>query len=158
MTNKIVLVRGKNSGVHYGEMTSREGQEVTLTNARRVWYWEGANALDQLAMEGSALPKWFISPINKVDKDEYGHPTIKPLELVKRHIAHATQQNDIVADFFLGSGTTCVAAKELGRRYIGFEIDEQYYKIAKDRLNGINTNGQTSIFTDFDFVQKEMEI
>ena len=55
--NKIVLVRGKDSGVHFGELTSREGQEVTLKNARRVWYWEGANALDQLAMEGSALPK-----------------------------------------------------------------------------------------------------
>jgi len=57
MTNKIVLVRGERSGVHYGEMASREGREVTLKNARRVWYWEGANALDQLAMEGSALPK-----------------------------------------------------------------------------------------------------
>ncbi len=57
MTNNIVLVRGRDSGVHFGELTSREGQEVTLTNARRVWYWEGANALDQLAMEGSALPK-----------------------------------------------------------------------------------------------------
>ena len=57
MTNKIVLVRGRDSGVHFGSLTSREGQEVTLTNARRVWYWEGANALDQLAMEGSALPR-----------------------------------------------------------------------------------------------------
>ena len=57
MTNKIVLVRGEHSGVHYGSLTSREGREVTLTNARRIWYWEGANALDQLAMEGSALPK-----------------------------------------------------------------------------------------------------
>jgi len=45
--------------------------------------------------------------------------------------------------------TTCVAAKELGRRYIGFEIDEEYYKIAKDRLNGVTANGQTSMFTDF---------
>jgi hypothetical protein len=57
MTKKIVLVRGVNSGVHFGELISREGQEVTLKNARRVWYWEGANALDQLAMEGSAKPE-----------------------------------------------------------------------------------------------------
>ena len=94
--------------------------------------------------------KWFISSINKVDKDEFNHPTIKPLDLVKRHLLHTTQENDIVADFFLGSGTTCVAAKELNRRYIGFEIDPKYFKIAKDRLNGINANGQTSIFTDFE--------
>ena len=50
---------------------------------------------------------------------------------------------------FCGSGTTCVAAKETGRRYIGMEIDPEYHKIAVDRLNGINANGQTSIFTDF---------
>ena len=94
--------------------------------------------------------KFHTSSLNKNDKDLYNHPTIKPLELVKRHLEHATQPNDIVADFFLGSGTTVVAAKELNRRYIGFEIDKEYFKIAKDRLNGINANGQTSMFTDFD--------
>ena len=94
--------------------------------------------------------KWYISPINKSDKDLYKHPTIKPLELVKRHLLHATQKGDIVLDCFCGSGTTCVASKETGRRFIGMEINEKYYKIAVDRLNGINANGQTSIFTDFE--------
>ena len=94
--------------------------------------------------------KWYISPINKTDKDLYQHPTIKPLELVKRHILHSTQPNDIVLDCFCGSGTTCIAAKETGRRFIGMEIDPNYYKIAIDRLNGINASGQTSIFTNFD--------
>ncbi len=97
--------------------------------------------------------KWYSSPINKKDKDLYNHPTIKPLELVKRHLLHTTQENDIVADFFLGSGTTCVAAKELNRRYIGFEIDKKYFEIAKDRLNGISAvkrkiidEGQLALF------------
>ena len=94
--------------------------------------------------------KWFTSSINKSDKDLYDHPTIKPLELVKRHLLHTTKEHDIVADFFLGSGTTCSAAKELNRQYIGFEIDKQYYDIAVKRLNGINANGQASIFTNFE--------
>ncbi len=94
--------------------------------------------------------KWYISPINKGDKELYKHPTIKPLELVKRHILHSTQPNDIVLDCFCGSGTTCLASKETGRRYIGMEIDPNYHKIAVNRLNGILANGQTSIFTDFD--------
>lgn len=94
--------------------------------------------------------KWYISSTNKNDKDKYNHPTIKPLELVKRHILHSTQKNDIVLDCFCGSGTTCLACKETGRRYIGMEIDPEYHKIAVDRLNGILANGQTSIFTDFD--------
>ena len=98
--------------------------------------------------------KWYISPINKTDKDLYNHPTIKPLELVKRHILHTTQPNDIVLDCFCGSGTTCLACKETGRRYIGMEINKEYYEIAQKRLNGMTAYGQTSIFTDFDGLEK----
>lgn len=92
--------------------------------------------------------KWYSSSINKKDKDKYNHPTIKPLELVKRHILHTTQKNDLVLDCFSGSGTTCVAAKETGRRFIGIEIDPKYHKISLDRLNGILANGQISFDTD----------
>ena len=94
--------------------------------------------------------KWYVSQTNTFDKDLFNHPTIKPLELVKRHILHSTNPDDIILDCFCGSGTTCVAAKELGRRFIGMEIDPEYHKIAINRLNGITANGQTSIFTDFE--------
>lgn len=69
-------------------------------------------------------------------------------------IVNSSKENDVVLDCFCGSGTTCVASKELGRRYIGMEIDENYHKIALDRLNGILANGQTTIFTDFDELEK----
>ncbi len=82
--------------------------------------------------------KWYLSSINKHDKDLYDHPTIKPLELVKRHLKHATTPDDIVLDTFMGSGTTAVACKELGRDFIGFEINQEYYDIACDRLKGIS--------------------
>ena len=49
-------------------------------------------------------------------------------------------------DPFVGSGTTCLAAKHLGLNYLGFEINEIYYKIAKDRLNGINQKGEMNLF------------
>ena len=92
----------------------------------------------------------FRQQLNFEDKKKYGHPTIKPLNIIKTLISNSSKEGDVVADFFLGSGTTCVAAKELGRQYIGFEIDEEYYNIAKNRLNGVTANGQTSMFTDFD--------
>lgn len=96
--------------------------------------------------------KYYVQEINKLDKDLYGHPTIKPLEIVKNHLLHTTQKNDIILDPFSGSGTTCVASKEIGRRFIGFELNREYHKVSIDRLNGIDKNGQMSIFTDFENV------
>ena len=94
--------------------------------------------------------KFYVSQINQSDKALFKHPTIKPLDYVKRHILHSTQPNDIVLDCFCGSGTTCLACKETDRRYIGMEIDKEYHKIAVNRLNGITASGQLSIFTDIE--------
>jgi DNA modification methylase len=100
--------------------------------------------------------KWYQAPINKADKDLYDHPTIKPLDLVKKHLLHTTQENDIVLDTFIGSGTTAVACKELKRNYIGFELDETYYKIAVDRINGVSQQEvrekENGIMNIFDFL------
>lgn len=96
------------------------------------------------------LKKYYIDSLNVEDKKLYNHPTIKPLNIIKNLILNSSKENDIVLDCFCGSGTTCVAAKETGRKYIGMEIDSEYHKIAVDRLNGITASGQTSIFTDFE--------
>ena len=93
--------------------------------------------------------KYYITSTNKADKDNYLHPTIKPLEIIKKQILHTTQENDIVLDCFCGSGTTCLAAQETNRQFIGIEVDPKYHKIAVNRLNGILANGQMSIFTKF---------
>lgn len=99
--------------------------------------------------------KWHTSPLNLNDKILFKHPTIKPLQLVKRHLLHTTQPNDIVLDCFCGSGTTCLACKETERRFIGMEIDPEYHRIAVNRLNGITASGQLSIFTDIEELKKE---
>lgn len=100
--------------------------------------------------------KWYCSPINQKDKAEYEHPTIKPLELVKRHLKHATNPNDVVLDCFLGSGTTYIAALEEGRRCIGFEKEKKYYDIAINRTMGITQQDirikEQGITTIFDFL------
>jgi site-specific DNA-methyltransferase (adenine-specific) len=62
------------------------------------------------------------------------HETVKPLELIRRPIEHATVPGDIVLDPFAGTATTCVAAKSLGRRYIGIEREKAYYEVGCARL------------------------
>ena len=53
---KKVIIRGDRSGVEYGTLVAQEGQEVTLKNARRIWYWDGAASLSQLAKDGTSKP------------------------------------------------------------------------------------------------------
>ena len=62
------------------------------------------------------------------------HPAIYPLSIIKELIKLLSKPNDIVLDPFVGSGTTAVAAKEIDRRYIGIEINEDYCKYARERL------------------------
>lgn len=57
LVEKHVIVRTEKAGVFAGVLKSRVGQEVTLTRARRLWYWDGAASLSQLAMEGVSKPQ-----------------------------------------------------------------------------------------------------
>jgi len=65
---KYVIVRTYSAGVFAGNLKSRGGKEVTLTNARRIWYWEGAASLSQLAMDGTSAPEKckFPVPVDEV--------------------------------------------------------------------------------------------
>lgn len=117
-----------------------------------LYFWETGAEVSVPYERGKTV---FMTKVNKEDKKLYLHPTIKPVDIIKILIENSSNSKSdgggIIFDPFLGSGTTCVAAKELGRKYIGFEINEKYYKIACDRLNGISKNGQTSLFdTDFE--------
>lgn len=78
-------------------------------------------------------------PHNKqrFNKDEYNtkHPTVKPIQLMEYLIELTTNENQIILDPFMGSGTTGIAAKNLGRQFIGIEIDADYYDIAYQRIH-----------------------
>lgn len=77
-------------------------------------------------------------PIGDVMQFQYSgnryHPTEKPVSALRALIASFTEPGDVVLDPFAGSGSTCVAAREIGRRYIGIELDANYYAAAKSRL------------------------
>ncbi|MBS5307661.1 site-specific DNA-methyltransferase [Clostridium sp.] len=74
---------------------------------------------------------------NKKTKDEDGknlHDTEKPIELMKILVENSSQEGEIVLDPFLGIGATGLACKELNRKFVGVELDENYFNIAKNRI------------------------
>ncbi len=77
----------------------------------------------------------YTSKINKSDKDKFNHPTCKPVEFMEKFLINHTLEGANVLDPFMGSGSTGVAAKNLNRKFIGIEMDEGYFNIAKDRIN-----------------------
>ena len=76
----------------------------------------------------------FYQPINAKDKKKYGHPTIKPLNIIQTLICNSSKEGDTVLDCFMGSGTTGVACVNTGRNFIGIELDPTYFETAKKRL------------------------
>lgn len=78
--------------------------------------------------------KYYVTPTNKKDKELYNHPTVKPLQIIHNLIINSSKENDVVLDPFMGSGTVGVACIGTNRRFIGIEIDDNYFETAKNRI------------------------
>lgn len=76
----------------------------------------------------------YTSGINRKDKKLYSHPTIKPIEILEKFLTVHTNENDVVLDPFLGSGSTAIACLNLNRKCIGIELDKTYFDTAKKRI------------------------
>lgn len=77
---------------------------------------------------------YYIAPINHKDKKLWNHPTIKPVDITEKIIRNSSKEEQAVLDPFMGSGTTGIACLNTNRNFIGIELDENYFSIAKDRI------------------------
>lgn len=85
---QFYIIRGDRSGVFFGEIAERNGREVTIRNARRLWYWDGAASLSQLAVEGTSKPRnckftVTVSSITILDAIEILPCTVKAKESIE---------------------------------------------------------------------------
>ena len=95
---------------------------------------KGESTIDRDEFMAGTLSIWNIPPESA---KRVGHPAPFPVELASRVINLYSYKGDVVLDPFNGSGTTCVAAKMLGRHYVGFDISPEYCEIANKRLNQV---------------------
>lgn len=92
---------------------------------------------DELKSTGKQMRTvWALSNNKKAEELKYGkHPTQKPIKVLTRIIKISSKPGDILLTPFAGAGSECVAAKATGRHYVGFELEEEYCKIAEKRLD-----------------------
>lgn len=87
---------------------------------------------------------WRLLAPTRTEKELGAHPTQKPLALLERIIAAASDPGDLVLDPFVGGGTTGIAAAKLGRRFIGIDTDEKYLDLAKQRYLKLRSSADSA--------------
>ena len=92
-------------------------------------------------IEGSIIKRQpgFSSPRQCSYSKKTGHPYEKPVKLIEYLIEHSSEENETILDPFMGSGSTGVACINTNRNFIGIELDKQYFKIAKGRIEGLKS-------------------
>ena len=115
----------------------KEGTKQGFGNASANVYGKsvGVTGATRPASEGTAARYFYCAKANKKDRDEGNeHPTVKPTELMRYLCRLVTPQGGIVLDPFMGSGSTGKAAVMSGFKFVGIEMDEEYFEIACTRI------------------------
>jgi len=139
-----------NPMVYYPQGLIEVNQVKQNTNKRKGLISENNNNVgvnNSLNGNTQYIQKYTNYPANLLYFDcesKYLHPTQKPLDLITYLVKTYTKEGELVLDNCMGSGTTGVACKLENRDFIGIELDEAYFKIAKQRID--NTNRQFSLF------------
>jgi site-specific DNA-methyltransferase (adenine-specific) len=142
--HEIISVFGKGKVEYYPQMRvgdpyyrkRKSNKDGSKPNNHKL----GVVSESETVNTGFRYPETVIYFQQKWRRQDQLHPTQKPVELLEYLINTYTQTGNTVLDFTMGSGSTGVACKNLGRNFIGMEINEKYFEIAKRRINQTTEN------------------
>jgi site-specific DNA-methyltransferase (adenine-specific) len=106
------------------------------------------NYTEDSVREKSMRDVWDISILNSMSKERTGYPTQKPLALLKRIVLASSNEGDVVMDPFCGCATTCVAAQQLQRKWIGIDLEKQTVNVLMQRLSDAGRLFRDFVATD----------
>ena len=129
-----IIIFGKGGTNYYPIMVERDIPVSRGSNKGAKSETTG-NAFTENKVYTHKYPKAILEISNASQRGKV-HPTQKPLTLMEYLVKTYTNEGDIVLDFTMGSGTTGVACVNTNRRFIGIELDEEYFNIAKNRIEG----------------------
>ena len=126
----------KTTGVWHKLNPMPRNMNLHFINSTESWvYFVNGAKTGTFNNEGRAIHDFYESSVTPKSEKEFGkHPTQKPVELMGHFVSLLSNPGDVVLDPFMGSGSTGVSAKELGRRFVGIELDEDYFDIAAKRM------------------------
>jgi len=127
----VVFFVGASS--YYPIKTTGHSPTQSAIGSSKGVLWHGNNKRNYSGGDTTRFPVNILR-INAVDPKKRAHPTQKPVALMEYLIKTYTNEGDTVLDFAMGSGTTGIAAKNLGRSFTGIELDNKYFQIAKKRI------------------------
>jgi len=127
-----ILVFGEPASYYHPQMTTGEPYKRKWTPNKNNNMEYGISGV-QTDNKGTRHPITILDFPQQWRRQDQQHPTQKPLELMKWLVNAFSQENEYVFDPCMGSGTTCLASKELNRNYIGIDMEEKYYNIAVNR-------------------------
>lgn len=135
----------KTTGIWHKTNPMPRNMNLQFVNSLECWiYFVNEGTSGTFNNGGMVIHDFLESAVCPLSEKKFGkHPTQKPLVIMKKLIEYTTNEDDIVLDPFMGSGTTCVACALTGRQSIGIEINEQYYNIANNRILQILNNRES---------------
>lgn len=128
----------KTTGIWHKTNPMPRNMNLHFVNSTEAWiYFTYKTRTGTFNNDGSMLHDFVETSVTPLSERSYGkHPTQKPEKLMSYFVSVLSNENDTVLDPFMGSGTSGVVSKELGRNFIGIELNEDYFIIAGKRIQG----------------------
>ena len=126
----------KTTGVWHKTNPMPRNMNLHFVNSTEAWvYFTSKSKTGTFNNNGQVIHDFFETSLTPSNEKKHGkHPTQKPENLIEKFVSILSNEGDTVLDCFMGSGTTGVVSKRLGRKFIGIELNDEYFDIAKKRI------------------------
>lgn len=127
----------KTTGIWHKKNPIPRNMNINFVNSTETWVYFTKGKRSTVFNNNSKVMHDFVETgLTPASEKKFGkHPTQKPLKLMEHFVDLLSNEGDLVCDPFSGSGTSLLSAKRLNRRYIGFELDQEYFNVSKARID-----------------------
>lgn len=126
----------KTTGIWHKTNPMPRNMNIHFVNSTEAWvYFIKDHTSGTFNNNGKLIHDFIETSLTSAKEKRFGkHPTQKPTTIISHFIKHLSNKNDVILDPFMGSGTTGVCSRKLNRKFIGIELDGEYYKLSKNRM------------------------